>query len=128
MMLKLSLDLPEDRANVALVRHLSRSALEHLRVEERDIDDIEHIMGELATNVVQHAGDVAYHVDVELHGDRAIITVIDHGKGISPSGAPLPPPGTPRTDAQGRERIGGWGLPMVRALSDRLQFRPTDPH
>jgi anti-sigma regulatory factor (Ser/Thr protein kinase) len=52
MILKLSLDLPENQAYIRITRLLGRALLEHLHVVEKDIDDIELVVGELCTNVV----------------------------------------------------------------------------
>ncbi len=39
----------------------------------------------------------------------------------------MPPPGTPRRGKDGQERIGGFGLPIVEKLADRLEFQRVDP-
>ena len=126
MILKLSLDLPEDESLTGMVRHLSRTVLENFHVSEKDIDDLEYVIGELSTNAVRHAEDLTYSIELELHQDRAIVTVSDKGKGFS--FANVPAPGTLRVDEGGTERIGGWGLPLVQMLSDQVEFRQTDPH
>ena len=126
MILRLSLDLPEDAAYLSITRHLSRSLLEHLRVIEEDIGDVEFVVNELATNVLRHAPDHGYRVEVEYHADQAVITVVDSGPGFS--FADVLPPGTPRPEIGGGQRLGGWGLPLVQMFADRVQFFRTDPH
>ena len=44
MILRLSLDLPEDTTYVRTTRLLSRTLLEDLKVNKHDIDDIETIV------------------------------------------------------------------------------------
>lgn len=126
MILRLSLDLPEDESLTGMVRHLSRTVLGSLHVSPKDIDDLEYVIGELSTNAVRHADDLTYSIELEMHPDRAIVTVIDRGKGFS--FANVPPPGTLRVDESGAERMGGWGLPLVQMLADHVEFRRTNPH
>jgi anti-sigma regulatory factor (Ser/Thr protein kinase) len=67
------------------------------------------------------------------------VTVTDRGGGF-PAG-PLAPPGTlrspnPAIPDLGREaaidpfeqRFGGWGLPLVHRLADRVEILPNSPH
>ena len=54
------------------------------------------------------------------------MTVVDDGVGFV-RGQTLPP-GTPRLDAAGEERIGGWGLPLIEMLADKVEFLPNEPH
>jgi anti-sigma regulatory factor (Ser/Thr protein kinase) len=126
MILRLSLDLPEDESLTGMVRHLSRTVLGEMHVNHKDIDDLEYVIGELSTNAVRHAEDLSYSIELELHPDRAVVTVVDRGRGFS--FANVPPPGTARIDESGGERIGGWGLPLVQMLADRVEFFRTDPH
>ena len=129
MILRMSLDLPEDGSFVRITRFLGRSLLEHLRVVESDVTDLEILVGELCTNVIRHARSTEgrFRVVLEYHADRVLLTVEDQGRGLSFKD--LPPAGTPRPDTiGGGERIGGFGMGLVRALADRLEFRRSDPH
>ncbi|MES2459696.1 MAG: ATP-binding protein [Armatimonadota bacterium] len=128
MILRLSLDLPEDQEFVRTTRLLSRTLLDDLRVIEEDKYDIETIVTELCTNVIRHAksSEGRYHLAIEYHRDKAVITVEDQGVGFAPDTAPEP--GTHRSDTlTGGERIGGFGMPLVKLLSDRVQFALTEP-
>jgi serine/threonine-protein kinase RsbW len=128
MILKLSLDLPEDHEYVRITRLLSRTLLDDLQVVSEDKDDIEIIVSELCTNVVRHAHSSKgrYQLVIEYDRDKAVITVEDQGAGFIPEDAP--PPGSRRPDhLTGGERIGGFGVPLVNALSDRIRFEPTEP-
>jgi anti-sigma regulatory factor (Ser/Thr protein kinase) len=128
MILKLSLDLPEDHEYIRTTRLLSRTLLEDLHVVPDDIDDIETIVAELCANVVRHAHSrsARFHVVIEYHREKAVITVEDTGVGFRAEDAAAP--GTERSDdLTGGARVGGFGVPLVQALSDRLQFKPTTP-
>lgn len=128
MILKLSLDLPEDQEYIHTTRLLSRTLLDDLRVVAQDKDDIESIVTELCTNVVRHANSTngRYHLVVEYYREKAVITVEDQGIGFTPETAATP--GTERPeDLAGGVRIGGYGVPLVKALSDRIRFEMASP-
>jgi serine/threonine-protein kinase RsbW len=128
MILKLSLDLPEDQEYIHTTRLLSRTLLDDLRVVSQDKDDIETIVTELCTNVVRHARstDGRYHLIIEYHQEKVVITVEDQGVGFAPD--TVPAPGTERPeDLAGGTRIGGFGVPLVKALSDHIEFQLTSP-
>ena len=129
MILRLTLDLPEERAYVKIIRLLGRTLLEHLRAVEQDIDEVEVVVGELCTNVIRHAHstDGVFRVTLEYDADRVTITVEDKGPGFR--FREVAPAGTERADFDGLpERIGGYGLQLVEKLSDHVEFVPTDPH
>lgn len=128
MILKLSLDLPEDVGFVQVTRRIARTLLENLKAVEADIDDLELLIGELCTNVVRHAHSDENHfiVCLEFFADRVELTVEDQGEGFAFQN--VPEAGTTRADTlTGGERIGGYGMRLVEALADRLEFRRTTP-
>jgi serine/threonine-protein kinase RsbW len=128
MILKFSLDLPEDDEYLRTIRLLSKALLEDLRVIEEDKIGVETIVSELCTNVIRHAQSTEgkYHLALEYHQERVVITVEDKGAGFAPEEAP--PPGTYRPDElAGGMRVGGYGMLLVQALSDRIQFELTEP-
>jgi anti-sigma regulatory factor (Ser/Thr protein kinase) len=126
MDIRLSLELPEDVAHVSMVRRISREVLRSYNASVQDIDDIETLVGELVTNAVRHAHASRYRILLDLSGDRVVVSVVDDGVGFTRE--QVPPPGTSRLDAEGGERIGGWGLPLIEMLADSVQFFPNDPH
>jgi serine/threonine-protein kinase RsbW len=129
MILRLSLDLPEDGEFVRITRVLGRTLLEHLQVVDSDVADLELLVGELCTNVLRHArsNDGRFRVALEYHADRVDLTVQDTGEGFT--FRDVPDAGTTRADTlAGGERIGGFGMGLVRALADKLEFHRTDPH
>lgn len=128
MILRLALELPEDLEYIKITRILGRALLEHLEVEPADTDDVEILVGELCANVIRHAQnhDDHYHVALEYFSDHVSIMVQDRGPGFSFKDVPVA--GTSRADFGGGERIGGYGMTLIQSLSDRLEFRRTDPH
>ena len=128
MILKLTLDLPEEQPYVRIMRLLGRTLLENLQVVDQDIDEIELVMGELCANVIRHAssGEQLFRVSLEYDADRVVISVEDTGAGFSP--AQVAPVGSERPDFAGQpERIGGYGLRLVELMSDRLEFQRSNP-
>jgi anti-sigma regulatory factor (Ser/Thr protein kinase) len=125
MQFTLSLTLPEDVSHVALVRHISRDILCAFKVYPQDVDDIETLVGELATNAVCHAHGAAFDVEITLSDHLATVKVSDSGVGFARD--LVSAPGTPRLHEGDGERIGGWGIPMVEMLADRVDYQPNHP-
>ena len=126
--MRLSLDLPEDEAYIRTTRLLSRTLLEDIKVNRTTIDDVETIVAELCSNVVRHAHSNVKHfvVTLECYKPQVVITVTDKGQGFAQ--ADVLPIGTSRSDGKGGERLGGWGLTLLKGLSDKVDFTVTDPH
>ena len=124
---KISLEIAEDHAYVAMVRQLGRTLLAHHNTADQDIDDIEAVIGELCANVTRHAQSEAkcFQVMLEHHGDHIVLIVADRGPGFDPDN--VPPIGATRTDEDGTIRHGGFGLHLVRRLMDRLEFSHSHP-
>jgi len=128
MILRLSLDLPQDENYVGTARILSRCLLEDIKVTKPTIDDVEIIVGELCSNVIRHAQSKAKHflVNLEYYKPQVVIMVTDAGKGFTQED--VLPVGTSRPDGEGGERFGGWGLSLLEGVSDKVDFTVTDPH
>jgi serine/threonine-protein kinase RsbW len=126
MILNVSLDLPGDSIYLRVARHISRTLMEDLGVVEPDIDDMEFVLGELCSNVIRHAQttDGRFTITMQYFADKAILTVEDKGVGFAFKD--VREIGTIRPDFHGKERIGGFGLDLVRQLSDRLEFLRSD--
>jgi len=126
MLLNLSLKLPEDYIHLPMVRRVTREVLGSFGVSKGDIDDIELLVGELATNAVRHARSDGYSLEIGLDGNRALVTVIDNGEGFDRS--QIPAPGTARPDdGDAEDRIGGWGLPLVEMIADEVEISTNEP-
>lgn len=125
MEFSISLRLPEEMSRVGMVRRVSRDVLNSFGVSSQDVDDIEMVVGELVTNAICHAHDDAYSIEIAVKGNNAVVTVADYGGGFSP--ANVPAPGTVRPSEGEAERIGGWGIPLVTSLMDKVDFLPNEP-
>jgi serine/threonine-protein kinase RsbW len=128
MILRLTLDLPEDSTYIRTTRLLSQCLLNDLGVRPETIHDVESIVGELCSNVIRHAESKASHflIVFEFYKPKIVITVTDKGKGFVMDS--LPAPGTLRQDTDGNVRIGGYGLSLLEGLSDKVDFTETNPH
>lgn len=128
MILHLALDLPEDGQYVKIVRLLSTTLLTYMKVTDEDVQDIEFVIGELCSNVTRHSHSSLgrFHVSLNYFPDRFVVEVLDNGGGFSFKD--VKPVGSIRTDAEGVERFGGFGLYLVEKMSDQLVFARTEPH
>lgn len=128
MILSVSLDLPGDGAFLRIARRIGRGLLEDLNVMDEDVSDIEFVVGELCSNVIRHAqvSNGRFKVILEYHADQVVITVKDTGVGFSFKDVQAV--GTERPDQDGQTRLGGFGLDMVRLISDHLEFHRSDSH
>lgn len=128
MILRLSLDLPEDTSYIRTTRLLSRCLLEDIKVSRETIEDVELIVTELCSNVIRHAQSKETHflVILEYYKPQIVITVKDTGRGFSQED--VLPVGTARSDGDGEERYGGYGMSLLAGVSDKVDFTATDPH
>ncbi len=85
MILRLSLDLPEDVTYIRTTRLLSRCLLQDIKVRLDIIRDVEMIVTELCSNVVHHAQskDTHFLITLEYSKPQVVITVKDTGRGFS---------------------------------------------
>jgi anti-sigma regulatory factor (Ser/Thr protein kinase) len=77
---------------------------------------------------VRHAKSTEgrYHLVIEYYREKAVITVEDQGVGLAPETTDAP--GTERPEGlAGGVRIGGFGIPLVKALSDHIRFDLASP-
>lgn len=128
MILRLSLDLPEDTTYIRTTRLLSRCLLEDIKVNKATIDDVELIVTEMCSNVIRHAQSKETHflVTLEYYKPQVVITVTDTGRGFIQED--VLPVGVARPDGEGGERYGGYGMSLLEGLSDKVDFSTTDPH
>lgn len=79
--------------------------------------DVVLAVSEACTNAVVHGhdqgGEGSFRVHVQGYGDLMRVTVSDDGRGMAP-----------RPDSPGL----GFGLPLMAALTDSLQFQPAAGH
>ncbi len=126
MILKITLDLPEDHAYLRMTRELGRTILTSIQAVQSDIDDVDTLISELYANVLRHgtSEEGRFQVSLEYYADHMVLYVIDQGKGFSFKDVPMP--GEMRADFNGGERIGGYGLELVKALADHVEFHRFD--
>ena len=107
--MRFEVDLARDPDSPAEARRALGEVSDHL--SPRRLEDAQLLVSELVTNAIRHAG---LHDDdriklVVVAGDRALrIEVCDPGRGFELT-EPNPDPTRP----------SGWGLYLVRELSDR---------
>jgi anti-sigma regulatory factor (Ser/Thr protein kinase) len=114
--MRYEVDLALDPDSAAEARRALGEVSDHLT--PRKLEDARLLVSELVTNAIRHAGldddDVIKLVVVT--GDRALrIEVCDPGPGFEVS-EPQPDPARP----------SGWGLYLVRELSDRWGVEHTE--
>jgi anti-sigma regulatory factor (Ser/Thr protein kinase) len=127
MILHLALDLPEDGQYIKIVRLLSTTLLSYMKVTDDDVQDVEFVIGELCSNVTRHShsSEGRFLVSVDYFPEMVVIEVKDNGGGFS--FRDVKPVGTVRVDEEGNERYGGFGLYLVKKMSDHLEFTRTEP-
>lgn len=128
MILKVSLDLPGDGTYLRIARRVGHTLLEDMGVIDQDVADIEFIVGELCTNVVRHAQSLdngRFMVMLEYHADKVVVVVEDKGVGLPFKD--VREVGSARLDLDGSERLGGFGLNLVRKMADHIEFQRSDP-
>lgn len=100
-------DIPRDPRAPAHARR----AIECLEpeVSPEVVPDVKLLVSELITNSVKYGGDgeVTLQIEVETP-ERLRVEVVDQGSGFVPKAR-----SRPATD------VGGWGLHLVKELSDR---------
>ncbi|RYZ91476.1 MAG: ATP-binding protein [Proteobacteria bacterium] len=124
----IAFNLPEATPYISCLRKTMCQLLKAACVSQQEVDDLETVIGELATNAARHAQGGNYHVLFELHGNQVTITVTDNGKGFDPS--TLLEAGTLRDDnfsVDEAPRVGGFGLPLVQFLTDHLSIERNEP-
>jgi serine/threonine-protein kinase RsbW len=84
------------------------------------LGDLKLALTEACTNSVRHAygnGDGTVEILYELHADRLVVEVCDHGEGFEPAGAGA----NARADDDLSE--GGLGIAIIKALADEFEIR-----
>jgi anti-sigma regulatory factor (Ser/Thr protein kinase) len=110
----LRLALESRPETLTLVRGMLGGMAELLAMDPELLDDLKTAVSEACNNVVLHAyPDGSGPLTVSLNATDAGIEVVvrDHGVGIP-------------EDAPSDDRIQGVGLPVIRALAEKAEFRP----
>ena len=121
----ISLTIPAKAEYITLGR-LALTGIARLRPEpmsQEVLGDLKLALTEACTNSVRHAyadGGGLVEIVYELHDDRLVVEVADHGEGFEPpAGRPAPP-----DDVELSE--GGLGIAIIQALSDEFEIREGD--
>jgi anti-sigma regulatory factor (Ser/Thr protein kinase) len=107
------LELDSSPETLTLVRGALGAVAEVLALDPELLDDLKTAVSEACNNVVMHAYDGVpgpLVVLLYVHADAIEVLVRDHGSGI-----PLSAPSD--------DRMQGVGLPIIRALAQRAEFR-----
>ena len=108
-----TLELESRPETLTLVRGMLGGVAERTTMDAELLDDLKTAISEACNNVVLHAypgGSGPLTVRLTLGLDRIEVVVRDAGCGI-----------TERTTSD--ERVHGVGIPVIRALADRAEFR-----
>ncbi|MFI7601147.1 ATP-binding protein [Actinoplanes sp. NPDC049681] len=101
-----------DRGRVTALRHVVASRAGESGLGGDRLADFVVAVNELLTNAVRHGGGTG-HVAVWCTEDRVICEVTDHGAGL----------GAIRPDKPAPDEPGGWGLYLVRELTDTFEIK-----
>ena len=114
--MRLERRLARDPDSAALARRAVVEVFDHL--PPRRLEDAQLMVSELVTNAIRHAGLAAEDIIrlIVVSGATTLrIEVCDAGPGFEPA-VPAPDPA----------RASGWGLYLVRELSDRWGVERED--
>lgn len=124
----IELEIPARAEFVALARLMvaALAASDSTLADER-IDDLKLAVSEACTNAIE-AHDAAGSgervlVRCQAGTDALEVFVEDRGQGFDPSELPDHPP---VTDPDRLKFERGLGIPLIRALVDEVDFRPTE--
>jgi serine/threonine-protein kinase RsbW len=88
--------------------------------------DLELCLNELVTNIIHHAYEDDRDHEIRIELERAAgelrATIEDDGRPFDPLNSPLSEPAR----SLERARIGGWGIPIVRALAGHMLHERRD--
>jgi serine/threonine-protein kinase RsbW len=101
-----------DAGGVTALRHAVASRAGESGLSGDRLEDFVVAVNELLTNAVRHGGGRG-RISVWCERDEVFCEVSDHGPGLGPV--------TPARPALGQP--GGWGLFLVRELTDEVEIR-----
>jgi anti-sigma regulatory factor (Ser/Thr protein kinase) len=98
------------------------AALRAAGVAATVVGELRLIAEEGLSNVIKYAyADAARHaieLTVEIDGGEILLVLRDDGRPFDPLAVPARDPDAPVAD-----RSGGWGIPLLRSLVDRADYR-----
>jgi len=112
----LSVDISRDRRAPAKARSAIASLNGH--VDESMVPDAKLLVSELVTNSVKYGSGELVTLKITSDGPQSMrVEVIDEGAGF-----------VPVARSRAATDVGGWGLHMVEALSDRWGVHEGSTH
>lgn len=125
---RIDLDVPASNEYLALVRTvLSAVATAGSKLPDSRIDDLRLAVTEACANAIDaerrkpEPARCAIHLHLELGSERVEVEVHDEAGGFDPDAVPTHPP---VTEAERLRFERGLGIPLMRALTDHVEFRP----
>ncbi|MGL4653585.1 MAG: ATP-binding protein [Cetobacterium sp.] len=107
---EIKLYVPSSLKNLSIIRAMTKTYLEHQKVEQKDIMKILSIVDELATNVIEHgyeykSGDII--IELQKNNDVIHLVVEDNGVGFD--------------ESKISKDEGGMGLFLAKAMADNFK-------
>lgn len=107
---EIKLYVPSSLKNLSIIRAMTKTYLEHQKVEQKDIMKILSIVDELATNVIEHgyeykSGDII--IELQKNNDIIHLVVEDNGVGFD--------------ESKISKDEGGTGLFLAKAMADNFK-------
>ncbi|MGL4424727.1 MAG: ATP-binding protein [Cetobacterium sp.] len=107
---EIKLYVPSSLKNLSIIRAMTKTYLEHQKVEQKDIMKILSIVDELATNVIEHgyeykSGDII--IELQKNNDVIHLVVEDNGIGFD--------------ESKISKDEGGMGLFLAKAMADTFK-------
>ncbi|MHA4988464.1 ATP-binding protein [Cetobacterium somerae] len=107
---EIKLYVPSSLKNLSIIRAMTKTYLEHQKVEQKDIMKILSIVDELATNVIEHgyeykSGDII--IELQKNNDIIHLVVEDNGVGFD--------------ESKISKDEGGMGLFLAKAMADNFK-------
>lgn len=131
--------LPEDTDAIELIiGELCTNVVRHAAQNKNNRSSSASVPGETAEATGNDSEQSDYQVILEYHKEKLLVTVEDKGPGFDLEA--IAEPGTARPDslagsgsdkgngAAVAQRLGGFGIPLIAALSDALNFEATNPN
>ncbi|MGL4629356.1 ATP-binding protein [Cetobacterium sp.] len=107
---EIKLYVPSSLKNLSIIRAMTKTYLEHQKVEQKDVMKILSIVDELATNVIEHGyeyktGDII--IELQKNNDVIHLVVEDNGVGFD--------------ESKISKDEGGMGLFLAKAMADNFK-------